>query len=86
MTPHGRARLRLALVLALFVGCGAGVGWWATRPAEVRGRELTRQESVGERFDEAFERKSAAPPPRTLDAGPGLMDDAGSTKHPWQEP
>lgn len=78
MTPQGRSRVRLAVVLVVFVGGGAGMCWWATRPAEVRGRERTRQDRVDARFDEAFSQKGAAPPPRALDAGAVLLDDAGT--------
>lgn len=78
MTPHGRSRLRLAVFFTILVAGGAGVGWWATRPAEVRGRERTRQDRVDARFDEAFSRGTAAPPPRALDAGAVLMDDGGT--------
>ncbi|MCC7071955.1 MAG: hypothetical protein IT383_11570 [Deltaproteobacteria bacterium] len=62
--------------MGLVLAAGAGVGWWATRPAQVRGREETRQDRLDARFDDAFGEKTAAPPPRTLDAGPVLLDDA----------
>jgi hypothetical protein len=78
MTPHGRSRLRLAVLFSVLIGGGASVCWWTTRPAEVRGRERTRQDRVEARFDDAFSKVTAAPPARTLDGGPGLVDDGGT--------
>lgn len=82
MTPQGRARVRNIAVVAVVVGVGTGVGWWATRPAQVRGREETRQDRLDARFDDAFGEKAAPPPSRTLDAGPVLLDDAQTPPAP----
>lgn len=78
MTPRTRGRIGVAVMLSALAVGGAGVCWWATRPAEVRGRERARQDRVDARFDEAFSRGAAAPPPRALDAGAVLLDDAGT--------
>ncbi len=82
MTPRARARIRNAAVLAVVAAACGGVGWWATRPAQVRGREAARQDRLDARFEDAFGDKTAAPPPRTLDAGPVLLDDGRTPPAP----
>jgi hypothetical protein len=73
-------RPMIAGVSALAISAiSAGSCWWFfLRPAEVSGREERRQDRVEQRFEDAFEKKEAAPPPRRLDGGSMFVDDAGT--------
>ena len=74
------------VVCLLLSALSGGASWWfLLRPAEATGAEATHQDHAEQRFDQAFDNATAAPPARrssnetttARDAGPGFGDDSG---------